>query len=339
MGTKAPEAEVTIAGKKVGEDLTGHLVSALVCLDMDDESSAVIEIDDVYDLEAGSLAGAVSGSLKPGCSIEVFLGYAGDKAKVFTGYLERIELDGGESAAPILRLYAFDAIRLMKNNYFSRIIKQKKHSAVVSEVMNTYSWLGITVSCDETDAYDKARCWYQNGTDYDFVKQEMVDCCPNDREFYLSLGTAYYQKPDLKTAVLSLTYQDNSNTFRAGRSYVNQTIQVFGSSPLFQPFTASKAAADPQIDSSAKAGMTSLLIADADSQDIAGGIAGSRAAKLLRRTVRIRLELDGNNLLQTGTFVTIRKIDPLWNGTYRVRKALHSYTEKGYLTTITVEGS
>ncbi|GEM_PF-5661776 len=339
MGTKAPEVDVLIAGKNIETDLGGICGRIETKLDMDNESYAVVEVGGVYSIESRCLNQKISAVLLPGSKIEISMGYAGDKKKIFIGYLDQIELETGSTFGYTLRLKAYDVIHLMKENIRCRMLKQKRHSDVVTELMQAYSWLGVSASCDNTDAYDKARCWYQNESDYDFLQRELIEQCPNDREFYISLGVACYKKITAGQPAVTLEHDENLDIFHASSKYLNRTIQVYGTSPAFQVFTASETAAGSNISSSAGAGVEMIVNPDAESQDIVAGIAESRAKRLLRQSVRIEMDITGDYRLLSGTYVKADKIDPVWNGVYRIRTAVHTFDGSGYRTRIIVEGS
>lgn len=335
---KAPEVLVTVDGNDV-ETAWGGMISRIqVDLDMDDESCAVIELAEVYKLSSHSLLEAVSNGARPGSKVVVKMGYAGAKGSVFSGYLDRVELASYSESAFVFRLYTCDVVHLMKETSHCRILTQKQHSAVFTQSLGEYSWTGTGTASDATDAYDKARNWHQNGTDYDFIIKELIDRCPFDREFYVSNGTAYYKAPDSSQPVLTITPEEDAAALSAVSRYLHRTVQVYGTSAACQAFTGKGIARAAFLNSSAGAGAEDIISPDLDSQSTAAAVAAGRAKRLERQSIGLAMELVGNHRLLTGAYVAVQKLDGIWNGTYRIRQAHHQYDEHGYQTKVVLEG-
>lgn len=339
MGTKVPEIKVTVGGKDVESDLSGCFGSVRVELDMDGESHAYAEIINAYHITSHSIENAVAGAAKPGSKVEVQMGYAGDQAKVFAGYLDSVELESDQEQPHILRIHACDVVKLMKENSNCRILTEQKHSDVFTAILGEYSWTGTGTDCDDTPAYDAAKCWYQNESDYDFVMRELVERCPGDWEFYVSAGTAYYKKPDSSSTVMEIDTDTPMIKIKAFRSFLNRKVTAYGSSAVHVAYTGSSTAKAEGIDSSAGSGGEALVNPDGDSQDMVDGMALARANRLKRQAKRIEVTVDGNYSLLTGKYVKVSDLDSIWNGTYRIRRAVHRYNEDGYLTEMTLEGT
>lgn len=339
MAAKVPDTKVTVGEKDVETALGGTLGCIRAELDMDGVSSASVEVIGAYDVAAHSLDGTLSGSLLPGSKIEIQLGYVGDKSKVFAGYVDSIELEADQDISYIMRIHAADVVKLMKENRNVRILTEKKHSDVFDTVLGSYSWTGTTSSCDDTDAYDKDKCWYQDESDYDFVMRELVKRCPNDREFYVSNGTAYYKEPKSDTEVMTVNSDSEVFRIRAVKSFLNRTVKIYGNSSGYEVYTGSSDAAADSISSGAEKGCEAYADPDGDSQDMVDGIASAMASKLGRQTKRIEVLVAGDPKLLTGAYVKVSELDAVWNGTYRIRRAVHRCDEEGYQTEMTLEGS
>lgn len=339
MGTKVSEVKVSIGGRDVESALSGCFGNVRVELDMDGESRALIELTNAYDITSHSIDNTISGAAKPGSKVEVEMGYAGDKSKVFAGYLDHVELEADQEQPHLLRLHACDVIKLMKENSYCRILTEKKHSDIFAAVLDTYGWTGIQTSSDDTNAYDEAKSWYQNESDYDFVIRELVERCPGDWEFYVSAGTAYYKKPDSSSTVMEIGADAPVIRIKAVSSFLNQEVTAYGSSSAYVAYTGSSAAKADGIDSSAGSGGRAMMNPDGDSQDMVDGMALACANRLKRRTKQIEITVEGNYSLLSGKYVKVSDLDNIWNGVYRIRKAVHSYGGDGYLTEITLEGS
>lgn len=338
-GTKAPEVKVSIGGKDVESALSGCFGTVRVELSMDGESHADIEITNAYDITGRSVDGTFAGAAKLGSRVVVEMGYAGDQGKVFCGYLERIELEADQDQPFLLRLHACDVVKLMKENSRCRILTEKKHSDVFEAVLGGYGWTGTGTDCDATPAYDEAKCWYQDGSDYDFVMRELVERGPGDWEFYVSAGTAYYKKADGGSTVMDIDTDAPVTRIRAVSSFLHRMVTAYGSSAAHVAYTGSSKAKAAGIDQSAGCGAEALVNPDGESQDLVDQMALGRAKRLMRQAKRMEITVEGNHSLLAGTYVKVSELDGIWNGTYRVRRAVHSYGEDGYLTEMTLEGA
>lgn len=339
MGTKVAEVKVTVGGKDVETALSASFGSVRVELDMDGESHACIEITNAYDITSHSLDCTIAGAVKPGSKVEVEMGYAGDKAKVFAGYLDDVELEASQEHPHILRLYASDVVKLMKESSYCRILTEKKHSDLFTTILGSYGWTGTGTSCDDTTAYDEAKSWYQNESDYDFVMRELVERCPGDWEFYVSAGTAYYKKPDNSSTVMDIDSDAPIIQIKAVSSFLNQKVTAYGSSLAHVAYTGSSMAKADGISGAAGSGDRAIVNPDGDSQDMVDGMALACANRLKRRAKQMEITVEGNYALLTGMYVKVADLDSIWNGAYRIRKAVHRYGEEGYLTEMSLEGS
>ena len=338
MSVLVPEAAVTVGGKDIETVLSGTISKVSVTLAMNEESWALVELADGYDLKARRLKAVLSDNLKPGNKVEVQLGYAGDRAAVFCGYLERIELEAESDKAHILRLYACDVVHLMKENRFCRMIMEKSHSAVLKKLISTYNWLGIRLDCDPTREYEQARTWYQNETDFQFLNRELLDQCPDDRDLYVSLGTVYYKAPDSSKAVVSLEPAGGILSCHGVSCYVKRKIMTYGLSASFQSFAGTGECAADYLAGAAGTAIRQIPVPDGHSREFMNGIAAAQAARDKRKAVGLKIRMKGNTQLLTGSYVKMDKLDPVWNGVYRIRRAEHSLDEDGYQTYIVLEG-
>lgn len=339
MGTKVPEVKVSVGGNDVESALSGCFGDVRVELDMDGESHAYIEITNAYDITRHSLDGGIAEAVKPGSRVLVEMGYAGSKAMVFSGYLDSVELEADQEKPCVLLLHACDVVRLMKGNSRCRILTETKHSDVFLAVLGDYGWSGTGAECDETPPYDGAKCWYQKESDYDFVMRELVEHCPGDWEFYVMAGTAYYKKPDSSSVVMEIDTDTPVVSVRAVSSFMNRIVTVYGSSVSHVAYTGTGTAKAEGIDDSAGSGSEALINPDGDSQDQVDGMASARANRLMRQAKHIEITVEGNNSLLAGKYVKVLELESIFNGTYRIRKAVHSYGEDGYLTKMTLEGT
>lgn len=338
MGVMAPEVSVTVGGTDLVKNLSCIMGDVEVSLSMDGESSAVVEIVETYDHKNHQITAAIADILAVGKKMEISMGYAGGKGKVFSGYLDEVELEFRVDTAGVLRLKGYDVVRLLKNSSRYRIYTEQSCSAVFSSIMGEYSWL-CSGKVDAGDNLDEVRTWRQEGSDFDFIIDELVKYHQAEREFYVSLGAAHYTKPDAsEREVLVWNAGTGCLGFKTEIHYVNHVVQVQGYSAGYERFTGESDACMGGADSGASKGMRVYQTAEADTSAGAKAMAEQFAKRDVAAGKRISVSMTGKKELLTGAYVKVEELDPLWNGTYRIREARHILNKEGYRTKMILEG-
>ncbi len=332
----APEAQVKAGGSDVVTELAADILKVEVYLNLDQESTAVIDLVGCYDVKNHGIRPEVKAAVIPGNKVEIFMGYAGTRSQVFSGYADVVELEAGEQDY-VLRIMACDVVKLMKDNRRCRIFKEQSCSDVFSAVLGDYSGL-CSVKVDDTTAMDAVRAWHQDGSDYDFINQDLVRENGEDRDFYVSLGTAYYVEKGDSSAAVSLTPDSGIIHFCASMGYLSRTVKVQGCSGDFACYGGHALAEASWKGTFPGTGTEMLLIPAADTQDKAQACADRRAGELADRAVTVKLTLPGNQALLAGEYVALDEFDTEINGTYRMEQAVHRMDGEGYRTEIVLSG-
>lgn len=336
MGVDVAEVMVKIGSGDIEISLGASVGNVEVKLFLWDESSAVIELTEVYDEKNSCIRTDITDGLEPGDKVEVSMGEPGDKSMVFSGYLDEIMLKGSGEDAYVLQLKARDVIHLLKENVRYRIFTETRISDIFTSVMEEYSWI-CSMDVKDTQALGEVRIWQQESSDYDFIVKDLIEHGKEDREFYVSCGKAYFAKTEETPDAVTLSDTDCTKA-EASLRYVNQTMEVQGYSGTYERFTGTALAAGAQMDDSASAGIRMYLLSEADTLDQADAIAARRAKKLMNQEKTVRMTMKGRQQLLTGVYVKVEAIDDIWNGTYRVGEAIHRYDENGYQTEVLLEG-
>lgn len=337
MSVKSPEVTVTVGGSDLEVALSGVIGKVEVNLLMSDAGSAEIELTEVYDTENQEIHSVLTDGLILGGKVEISMGYSDEKSKVFSGYLDSVELEADGEKDYVLRLKAWDVIHLMKENYNCRIFREKSFSEVFSEVMSSYSWL-CTASADDTEVLEEIRTWHQEGSDFDFIVHSLVEHGMDDREFYVCCGSAGYTEPDDTVAESAVLSDQECIRILAAYKYVNQSILVQGYSAGYENYQGEADACMEDLDSTAAKGTAMYLLSEANTQEHVDAIAGRYAKKLLKRGKTVRLFMEGKPAMLVGVYVKLEELDGIWNGKYRIAEAAHRYDENGYQTEILLEG-
>lgn len=338
MSIAAPEVLVKIGGNDVAVSMGCKIGTVKVSLYKDGCSDAVIGLEDAYEDQNHGLRSSLTHDLLLGKKVEVSMGYAGSLGAVFSGYLEAVKLRASGEERHVVSLHACDAVKLLKENVRCRIFTEQSYSEVFTGVMKAYSWLCST-KVDDTKTLKEERTWQQDGSDYDFIVGDLMEHCPDKREFYVSLGMAYYREPDnTEKTVMTMDSDTNCIRFLAEHHYVNQTVCVQGYAQDYVTCSGEYDACGDLLDGSATKGMKAQYVADGDTQDHVDALAANLADRWKNNARQIRLSVPGKKELLPGKYVKIEEMDRIFNGTYQIWEAIHIFDEEGYQTEVGLGG-
>lgn len=338
MSIAAPEVLVKIGGNDITGSMGCKIETVKVSLYKDGCSDSVIGLKDAYEDQNHGICSAITDAIRLGKKVEVSLGYAGSLGAVFSGYLESIELKASGEEGHMVSLHACDAVKLLKENVRCRIFTEQSYSDVFAGVMAPYSWLCST-QVDNTTTLDSERTWQQDGSDYDFIVDDLIEHCPDKREFYVLLGRAYYKEPDPEEAVV-LTMDSDTDCiyFLAEHHYVNRMVCIQGYAQEYVTCSGKSDACGALLDGAAPKGMELRYMADADTQKHVDALAANLAAVRKNKARQIRLSVPGKKALLPGKYVEIKEMDSIFNGTYQIWEATHIFDEEGYQTEVLLGG-
>ncbi len=160
--------------KAGGFDLIGAseygVESVELTLSQSAASAAVIKLTNVYDLENRKFISDISDFIL-GEMVEVEMGYGSSLTSLFYGYVDEINYELSDN--PAVRVTAVDVRRMMMGSKKSNISHQvKSYSDAFDEVVKKYKPAYKSKDVDATDQLE-ADCIIQNGSDYDFIKEEL----------------------------------------------------------------------------------------------------------------------------------------------------------------------
>lgn len=193
-----------------------------VTLSSEEAAGLSFQILNAFDLTTHSMKEDIKGVFSVGTVIKVALGYGSDLTTVFKGYVTNYKTSYQE--IPVISVTAVDLRRLMmQNNRKKYKYAKNTYSEVFSQIIKNYENLYDTLHIDSVEGSEELT---QNGTDYDFIKEEL--CHKANREFFVAGGDVYFKKPEKqKTAYLELEWGKNLISFQKGKSYCNQQVKVY----------------------------------------------------------------------------------------------------------------
>ncbi len=326
--------------KAGGFDLIGAseygVESVELTLSQSAASAAVIKLTNVYDLEKRSFVSDISDFIL-GEMIEVEMGYGSSLTSMFYGYVDEINYELSEN--PSVRVTAVDVRRMMMGSKKSNISHQvKSYSEAFNEVVKAYNPVFKTKDVDATDKLE-TDCIIQNGSDYDFIKEEL--CRKANRDFFVHAGKLYFK--DISAELfytVEMEWAKDFISFQRRASFQDAVIRIMGQDTDKKEEVEAevKVKADDKQKSLVKNETTEMDAAVEDNSD-AKKIAEHKADEMKKQARQATGVCIGVPEIQPGGRVKIKKGDSrLIDGTYDIIEAKHSFSGEGYRTTFEVGG-
>ena len=338
---RAPALSIVVGGTDlIKKGIPVQSVEAV--LSLDGTSSVSVVFVDCYDVKNGSFNSTLKSAAVLGKTVELSLGYQSSLQKVFKGYLSNVRVIASSESGFSMEFVALDARRLMMvGNNHTRQFKIRNYSDAVSEILKAYSKL-CSPSIDATsDNMENGLIW-QNGSDYDFITQELIGTGKADREFFIAVDKAYFRKEKCVTSpVITLSPGRGLVSFTRDAEYLNQTIEVIGFDPASDKTISgkTKAASTDQM-TSAISGPGEWFITDPSCMNASA--ASSRTAVIARHALdesqKAEIGCIGLPEIIPGRFVGIDRVDSIVNKKYYVTKVTHRFDYSGFTTTLETEG-
>ncbi len=327
--------------KSDGFDLIGQsdyaVESVEVTLSQSAASAAVIRLTNVYDLEERSFVDDVSSDFILGKLVDIEMGYGSSLTSMFYGYVDEITYELSEN--PSVRVTAVDVRRMMMGSKKSNIShKVKSYSDAFNEVVKKYK---IAYKSTDVDATDKleAECIIQNGSDYDFITEEL--CRKGNRDFFVHAGKLYFKNISAELFyTVEMEWAKDFISFQRKASFQDVVITIMGQdADKKEEVTAEvKVKADDKQKSLVKSEDTQMDAAVEDNSD-AKKIAEHKADEMKKQARQATGVCIGIPEIQPGGRVQIKKGDSrLIDGTYDIMEVKHSFSGDGYRTTFEVGG-
>ena len=269
--------------------------------------------------------------------IEVEMGYGSSLTSLFYGYVDEINYELSEN--PSVRVTAVDVRRMMMGSKKSNISHQvKSYSEAFNEVIKVYNPVYKTKDVDPTDKLE-TDCIIQNGSDYDFIKEEL--CRKANRDFFVHAGKLYFK--DISAELfytVEMEWAKDFISFQRRASFQDAVIRIMGQDTDKKEEVEAevKVKSDDKQKKLVKNETTEMDAAVEDNSD-AKKIAEHKADEMKKQARQATGVCIGVPEIQPGGRVKIKKGDSkLIDGTYDIIEVKHSFSGDGYRTTFEVGG-
>jgi len=299
-------------------------------------SAAVIKLTNVYDVENRKYISDV-GDFILGEMVEVEMGYGSSLTSLFYGYVEEINYELSEN--PSVRVTAVDVRRMMMGSKKSNISHQvKSYSDAFDEVVKKYMPAYKTKDVDATEQLE-VDCIIQNGSDYDFIKEEL--CRKGNRDFFVHAGKLYFKKiTEELFFTVEMEWAKDFISFQRKATFQDVLIRVMGQDTDKKEEVEAEVTvkSDDQQKSLVQNEATQMDAAVEDTGD-AKQVAEHKADEMKKQARQATGVCIGVPEIQPGGRVKIVNADSkLLDGTYDIIEVKHSFTGDGYKTTFEVGG-
>lgn len=327
--------------KSGGFDLIGNsdyaVESVEVTLSQSAASAAVIQLTNVYDLEKRSFSSDASSDFILGELVEVEMGYGSSLTSLFYGYVDEITYELSEN--PSIRIAAVDVRKMMMGSKKSNISHQvKSYSDAFNEVVKKYKPAYKTKDVDAT-AQIEGDCIIQNGSDYDFITEEL--CRKGNRDFFVHAGKIYFK--DISAELFStveMEWAKDFISFQRRASFQDAIVKIMGQDvdKKMEVSAEVKVKSDDKQKSLVESETTEMDAGVEDNSD-AKKIADHKADEMKKQARQASGVCIGIPEIQAGGRVKITKGDArLIDGVYDIIEAKHIFSSDGYKTSFEVGG-
>lgn len=332
-----PALKVKVGGFDVIGASEYAVESVEVTLSQSAASAAVLKLTHVYDLESRSFNDDVSSDFILGELVDIEMGYGSSLTSMFYGYVDEIIYELSDN--PTVRVTAVDVRKMMMGSKKSNISHQvKSYSDAFDEVVKKYKPAYKTKDVDATEKLE-GDCIIQNGSDYDFIKEEL--CRKGNRDFFVHAGKLYFK--DISAELFStveMEWGQDFLSFQRRASFQDAIIRILGQdADKKEEVTAEvKVKADDTQKSLVQNETTQMDAAVEDNSD-AKKIAEHKADEMKKQARQASGVCIGVPEIQPGGRVKIKKGDSkLIDGTYDVMEVKHTFSSDGYKTSFEVGG-
>lgn len=328
-----PAVRLYVNGSDAVQELELEIQSVEISLSLNTESTAVIRLIDLYDLEARSFDSRVKNKFKLGTVVEVGIGYMSEIQKVLKGYVASLGAEFGEQTCLVVTVA--DVRRLMMTGGVHHVLHEvENYSDAVQSILDEYSKL-CTAEVDSTnDQLDRPLS--QRSTDYDFITKELIGRGRCEREFLVSGDTAYFREPcKEKDAICTMELGKELRKFSVETGYVDIQVDVIGYNQQEQStVTASATAKSTESQSSvlAKTPVYNIIDPEADTQDKANMRAQAYARGRQSSEKRGKGVCVGLPELIPGRFVEIAMLEDIANNKFYISNVTHRINKEGFVT-------
>lgn len=338
-----PAVKFAVGGTDLVQMRDEFLVDSVeAVLSLDSASSVRIKLLGCYDMEAGSFSQKLKNLAVLGKTVELSLGYGSSLTMIFKGYLAMTSMNFDSEDGICFEMTGMDVRRLMMTDNSRRREHQiKNYSDAVSDIMKRYQKL-CSLKMDKTTENFEDGLIYQNGSDYDFIVQDLIKSGRTEREFFVVADTAYFRKPrSVSASVMTLGLNQGLLSFSRNAVYENQKITVQGWDPSAGKLAEGSAAAkstDSITDALGGAGERLVTDPSCQSSAEAKRRASVIAGSLLFKSQRADAVCRGLPELVPGRFLRLERVDTDMNHKYYITRVTHRIDSQGFRTEVSMEG-
>lgn len=294
------------------------------------------------DASTGKFEASSSSVFVPGNKISIEAGYDTKNKVIFEGIITgqslRIDDQLGSALIVVCRDEAIKMIVGRKSLTFTK----KKDSAILSQIIGTYSGLSAAVTATTTEWPSQVQYYT---TDWDFV---MARAEANGFVVNVINGKIVIGKPDANSSsVLSVKYGDNMYAFDADLNSINQLGDVKGETWDFKTQATINGQASNSI--AGPGNLSSKKLAEVvglDEFDLqtganiaSGDLDNWSKAQLVKSCfskIRGEVSFQGSNVVEPCNYITIGGLGDRFNGDHLVGEVVHDLSEGNWITEVTV---
>jgi phage protein D len=326
-----PSYGIVIDGTNLTDDIL-IINSIKVELSIKDVAGmAEIIISDCYDSENNGFKSEIKSKLKLGYNIKVSLGYGGKNEEIFSGYIEAINYEFGES--PNITLVCMDAIHILMQNYsIEQKGNEKGLSTMIKELLDKQAGY---ISKSEIDNISSTGMQIaQNMSDYDFIKKSANE---NGFEFFIVAGKAYFRTAKKnKEPITTVSFGKNVIYFSREIKYRNVKIAVMGKDDINKITIIGTANGKTNVSNIQNAFVSNKTIysVNTNTENRASKRAEVEVNNYLENAYSAKLICIGLPELIPGRYILLDNFDSDLDKKYYIRKVKHEYSPGEYTVTL-----
>lgn len=326
-----PSYEIIIEGTSLTDDIL-IINSIRVELSIKDVAGmAEIRISDCYDYENNGFKSTIKSKFKLGNKIKVLLGYSGENQEIFSGYIESINYEFGESKNIIL--VCMDGIHILMQNYsieqkgiekgLSTLVKElldKQASYIPESEVDNISSTGMQVA--------------QNISDYDFIRKTANE---NGFEFFIVAGKAYFRTAKKnKEPITTLSLGENVIYFSREIKYRSVNVTVMGKDDTNKTTIKGTATGKTNVSNIQSAFVSNKTVysVNTNTEDKASKRAEVEVNNYLENAYSAKLVCIGLPEILQGRYILLDNFDSDLDKKYYIRKVKHEYSPGEYTVTL-----
>ncbi len=294
------------------------------------------------DASTGTFKASSSDTFVPGNKVIIEAGYDSTNKSIFSGIITKQSIRIDNSIGSILEIECRDeAVKMIvgrKNLTYSK----KKDSDIISSIIGNYGGLSADVSATPTTWPEQVQ-YYTTDWDYILARAEANGFVVNAIDGKVTVG-----KPDAdSSSVLEIEYGNNLFEFNAELNSVNQLGSAKANSWDYKTQKmingeSSNSNAGPGNLSSKKlsevVGLSDYDLrtgANLEAADLTNW-AKAQLVKSSFAKIRGEVKFQGNNIVDTGKYITLAGLGDRFNGDHLVSAIVHDISEGNWMTEATI---